>query len=66
VKSHITTELEATLGINLSFVLGVGRATILLLALQSTLENKNEKEKAIQAIRATKEHKIPSLKSLSN
>jgi hypothetical protein len=28
VKSHITTELEATLGINLSLVLGVGRATI--------------------------------------
>jgi hypothetical protein len=29
MKSHITTELEATLGINLSLVLGVGRATIL-------------------------------------
>jgi hypothetical protein len=29
MKSHITTELEATLGINLSLVFGVGRATIL-------------------------------------
>jgi hypothetical protein len=29
MKSHITTELEATLDINLSLVLGVGRATIL-------------------------------------
>jgi hypothetical protein len=30
------------------------------------LKNKNEKEKAIQATRATKEHKTPFLKSLSN
>jgi hypothetical protein len=30
------------------------------------LENNNEKLKAIQASRATKEHKTPSLKSLSN
>jgi hypothetical protein len=29
MKSHITTELEATLDINLSLILGVGRATIL-------------------------------------
>jgi hypothetical protein len=29
MESHITTELEATLGINLSLVLGAGRATIL-------------------------------------
>jgi hypothetical protein len=29
MESHITLELEATLGINLSLVLGVGRATIL-------------------------------------
>jgi hypothetical protein len=29
MESYITTELEATLGINLSLVLGVGRATIL-------------------------------------
>jgi hypothetical protein len=29
MESHITTELEATLGTNLSLVLGVGRATIL-------------------------------------
>jgi hypothetical protein len=29
VKSHITIELEATLGIKLSLVLGVGIATIL-------------------------------------
>jgi hypothetical protein len=30
------------------------------------LENKNEKEKAIQATRATIEHNTPSLKSLNN
>jgi hypothetical protein len=29
MESHITTELEATLGINLSLVLGIGSATIL-------------------------------------
>jgi hypothetical protein len=29
MESHITTELEAKLDINLSLVLGVGRATIL-------------------------------------
>jgi hypothetical protein len=28
VKSHTTTELETTSGINLSLVLGVGRTTI--------------------------------------
>jgi hypothetical protein len=37
-----------------------------LLDLQSTYENKNRKEKAIQATRATKEHKTPSLKPLMN
>jgi hypothetical protein len=34
-----------------------------LLALQSTYENKNGKEKAIQATRATNEHKTLSLSS---
>jgi hypothetical protein len=29
MESHITTELEATLGFNLSLVLGIRRATIL-------------------------------------
>jgi hypothetical protein len=37
-----------------------------LASFTKNLENKNEKEKAIQATRATKEHKTPSLKSLSN
>jgi hypothetical protein len=29
MKSHVTTELEAKLGINLSLVLGTGRSIIL-------------------------------------
>jgi hypothetical protein len=29
MESHITIELEVTLGINLSLILGIGRATIL-------------------------------------
>jgi hypothetical protein len=56
----VVGQYSCSLGVGLSY------DSRLLLALQSTKKNKKEKEKAIQATRATKEHNTPSLKSLSN